>query len=329
MRASLAALPFVLCSGCASLAPSDSPRAVERGPVAVKTNGPISGTFLQFRPRSMPTTPVTQVAVAYTSSYSNVYENGAGDGATVVLDGEIWRPAFIARTGVTDTADIEFELPFVYGSSGFLDGVIESWHSFFGQPNGGREARDKNDYDMVVTKDGQEIFHLEGNDLALGDIPITFTQRIGTTFALRAGLELPTGDEGEGFGNGGWDWGGGACYADSFGRVSLSAGAYYVIPATPSAFERADVDVEDQIYAHGGFEMRWNDASSLLLGMRWSTPVTSDIGIMEINGDVLDLDVGLAIDTGARTRLVLGFTEDLIAESGPDFTLFAAYTVGY
>lgn len=328
-RRVMTALALATCTGCASMLPTDAPRPIVRGPIAVKTNAPIAGNFLQLRPRATTTTPVGAAAIAISSSYSSIFENGHAGGNDVVLDGELWRNSVTLRTGVTSRADVEVELSLVYAASGFLDDIVDTWHDFLGLPTGGREERPRGKYEMRIEKDGREAFRLEGNELGLGDVPIVLTQRIvdesasSPGIALRAGVELPIGAESKGFGNGGIDWGGGACVERTFGRCTLSGGAYYVFVATPDSFDEARIESADQLYVHVGLEVRWNDSSSLVLGLRHSGATTRDIEIKEVDGSVLDLDVGWAVDTGERSRLVFGLTEDLIAESGPDFTVFA------
>jgi hypothetical protein len=306
-----------------------------RGPLPVTTNGAIVDTFLQFRPRSVATTAPGKVDVGVVSEYSSLFENGTGDGASVVIDAELWRTGLSLRTGISGSADAELEVPIVYASGGFADDLIEAWHSLLGLPDGGRDTRPNNDFEVHVDKNGERAYELEDDEVGLGDIPIVLTQRVldegdGVIgLALRAGVELPVGAESKGFGNGGLDWGGGIMAESSLGRVTLTAAAYHVITASSDGFDRASIDALDQTTVHGGLELRWNDAASVALGLRWSTPATRDIRIMEIDGDVLDLDVGWIEDLGDGSRLLLGFTEDLIAESGPDLTVFAGWSTGF
>lgn len=321
-------------SSCSALAPTSDPRQVVRGPLDVKTNGPIVQNFLQFRPRTTRTTEPGQLRVELASAYSSVFENGTDGHSHVVLDGELWRNALLFRTGITSTIDIEAELPYLSATSGFLDGFIRRWHDFFGLPSGGRETRPDDKYEMRIDKDGKRVFSLDSSTVELGDIPIVVTGRIvdegpsTPSVAWRAGIELPTGSQTKGFGNGGIDWGGGFALEHSIDRFTLTGGAYYVSTATPDSFSDADVRVLDQVYLQAGAEMRWSDSGSLVAGLRFSRAATHDIPIMEVDGSVLDLDVGWAEDIGG-SLLTFGLTEDLIAESGPDFSVFASWSLGF
>jgi hypothetical protein len=170
---------------------------------------------------------------------------------------------------------------------------------------------------------------MDANEVEFGDVPVILTQRIvreeeaGVSLDLRGGLELPTGSQSNGVGNGGVDWGGGVTLEKSYERFTFSAAAYFVEAATPDSFASAGVDIENPRYLHAGVECRWNESLSLVAGLRSSTPATHDITIEEVNGNVLDIDVGVVFgDPNLAHRFTLGLTDDLIAESGPDFGLF-------
>jgi hypothetical protein len=47
------------------------------------------------------------------------------------------------------------------------------------------------------------------------------------------------------------------------------------------------------------------------------------------DGAMLSLDIGGAWDVGERSRLVLVFSEDLITQSAPDFTVTAAWILSW
>ena len=60
--------------------------------------------------------------------------------------------------------------------------------------------------------------------------------------------------------------------------------------------------------------------------MRASTPATRDVTIEEVNGKVVDLDLGIVFgEPQTESRFSLGLSEDLVSESGPDFTVFFSW----
>jgi hypothetical protein len=320
-------------SGCAVFEPTSEPAHVVRGPLAVKTNGPIAATLLQFRPREAATTPVGGVRLGVTTEYSSMFEDGTDGSSTVVFDGELLRLGVAVRTGLSATTDVEFELPLAYATSGFLDQFIETWHDVLGLPNGGREKREQGLYDMRVRVDGQQVYELEGNELAFGDVPIVITHGLvqeaesGFALALRGGIELPTGSESSGVGNGGLDWGGGVIFEKSHQRFTFTAGAYFVDPANPDSFADAGLSMDEQFYLHGGVECRWNELVSLIGGVRASTATTQDVTIEEVDGEVVDVDLGVALgEQDCAHRFSFGITDDVVAQSGPDFSLFFSWS---
>lgn len=333
IRAAFTVSLGVVAGGCAVFVPTAHPTQVVRGPLGVVTNGPIVGGLLQFRPRPAETTGVGRLNFELANEYSSMFEDGTDGTSTVLFDGEILRTAFRFRTGLSESTDIEAEIPVVYASAGFLDAFVTGWHQFFGFPNGGRAKRAEGEYAMHADVNGQRVFELDRDRPSLGDLPVLVTQRLlreedaGFALDLRGGLELPTGSESRGVGNGGVDWGGGALVQKSIDRFTFSAAAYFVDAATSSAFERAGIRTTDPRYLQAGLECRWNEWVSIVGGLRSSRPATSGIGIEEVDGRVLDLDLGFVFDDPQTDRrVVLGITEDLISESGPDFTVFFAWS---
>ncbi|MBK7876967.1 MAG: DUF3187 family protein [Planctomycetes bacterium] len=313
---------------------SDAPRPRVRGPIPTRVQQPNKLTFLAFRPRSARTEAEDAHSLRITSEYSSIFENGDVGDERVVLDGELWRTSFALTYGVGPRTDLEVELPIVYASNGFLDRFVESWHDFFGFPGGGRGERERFTYEMEIEKDGRSIYHLEGGEPAIGDVPVVLTHAVvdetssTPAVAVRVGADLPIGSESKGFGNGALDWGGGVLAEKSWGRWTMTGAVDYVFTRRPSSFVGSGVDVEDDLGAQWGLEYRWNDSLSLLGGLIVNAPVTRDFRIKELDRETISADVGLALDTGPSSTLIVGFEDDVVAESGPDFTFFASWSVG-
>jgi hypothetical protein len=336
VRAGCAALLTFFCAGCTSfLGWQAEPAMAQRGPIPTRTQEPIKLTYLAFRPRAAQTQAQGKLALSVISQYSNSFENGFSDTQSVVIDAELWRNSVVTRYGLTPRSDIEMEIPVMYATSGFLDAIIEGYHEFFGFPDGGREKRERYDYEVEVFSDGHEAYTLEGNHLGLGDIPIIYThqfldeQDAWASLAVRLGIELPTGSESKGFGNGKVDVGGGVLAQHTGGRWTTTGAVDYVYAGNASAFAAADVNPAPQFDGQLGLEYRWNDVSSLLGGLVLDLPVTHDIDLKEIDKPILSLDLGVAWDVAERSQLFLGLTEDVIAESGPDITFNFVFKCGF
>lgn len=327
---------LALVDGC-GLVPrqSDAPAAVVRGPIPSRSLEPVKLTYLAFRPRRAATLPEGETQVTVLSAYSNIFESSEEGADSVDFDGEIWRTSVALRRALAPGVDVEIELPVVYATSGFLDLIVEDFHDFFGFPNGGRSDKPRFAYDMVAVNDGTEAYRMEGNEVGIGDVPIILTAAIqeesatAPAVAVRAGLELPTGSESSGFGNGGVDFGAGILAERSWGRWTATGAIDWVDVQSSSSFESAGVAAQDGFDAQIGGEYRWNDDLSLLLGSVYSPAATEDIPLEEISGPLLSLDVGAAWDLAPRSRLLFVFSEDLITESAPDFTVTAGWIVSW
>ncbi len=336
-RAAAGALLLALCAAGCALIPehSDAPQMRVRGPIPERVQQPIKLGTLGFRPRRAATQAAGRTSLGIESTYSNIYQNGSGPGGQeVVLDAETWNNSLITTYGLSERADLELDLSVLYASNGFLDSVIESWHSFWGMPGGGREERPRDTYEMRVDTAGQTIYTLDPYEFSLLDTPLIFTERLvdeqGSTpaVALRAGVDLPTGSEARGTGNGGWDWGVGVLAEKSWERWTMTGAIDWVDAKRPSSFVSAGVDVYDGFDVQLGLEYRWNDKLSLLTGLILTPPVTRDFTIKELDREMLGLDIGAAWDTGPGSQLHMGFEEDLMAASGPDIVFFVGWKVG-
>src|SRR5437899_4953651 len=122
---------------------------------------------------------------------------------------------------------------------------------------------------MVSTHDGRVVYTMEGNEIGFGDLPIVLTQRIqdetptSPAISVRAGVELPTGSESRGFGNGKLDKGVGVLAERSWGRWTGTAAVDWVDVASSRSFERAGIRAQDDFDGQLGVEYRWNDRMSL------------------------------------------------------------------
>ncbi|MBL8862508.1 MAG: DUF3187 family protein [Planctomycetes bacterium] len=326
-----------LLAGACSAPGEGTPRATlpeRRGPLPERVNAPLSQTFLALRPRAAATAAPGGFELRVQSAYSSIFEVGSGSAGAVSFDGELWRTAALLRTGLGARTDIEIELPFVYASSGFLDVFIETWHAILGLPDQGRDTRPRFEYDMRVTASGTEAYALEDDRFGLADVPLVLTQRVVDETAsapaifLQAAVEFPTGSDERGFGNGELDWGLGAGLEKSFGDWILGGGLAWVARGDPAGFEAAGLEVRDGLSARADLEWRWVERSSLLLGLRYEKAISDSLGIEELGADVLELDLGLVLDGAGGTRWLAGFSEDVIAASGPDFTVFVGLQVG-
>lgn len=326
-RSLVLAMAALLDAGC-SLIPehTDDPAPVVRGPEPARLQHPLALNFLAFRPRRASTQGDGTTDVAWDSHYSSIYFNQKdGPDESVYLDGELWTNAIRARHGIGEHADIEIEIGVLRAGGGFLDPIVNDFHRAFGFPDGGRPDAKDDDYHMKIRANGETAYELESHEIGLLDIPIVWTQNLVAedegqpAISLRLGVELPTGNQNKGFGNGQVDYGLGLLGERSVGRWTFTGATDYVFTRRSDDFREADIQMDDLWDVQAGTEYRWNDSGSLLAQLVYTSPLVRDIHLDTIDSPILDLGVGAVWDHSERSRITLTFHEDLIADAGPDF----------
>ncbi len=234
------------------------------------------------------------------------------------------------RYGISERADVEIDLPVLYGSGGFLDRFIEGWHRVFGFPNGGHEERPRFAYDMHVATGGHTIWSLDGYEPVLLDTPLVTVERLidegehHPSLALRAGRPADR-LEGSGVGQRRLGLGRGLPRAEVDRPDLHRRGRPGRRQAAELLRRQRRVQAFDGFDVQLGAEYRWNDSLSLLAGANLVPPVTRDFTIREIDREMLGLDLGFAWDTGESSQMHLGIEEDAISASGPDITFLLGW----
>lgn len=336
-RRSSAPAPILglLLASCGALSPAPEAAAVVRGPLPSRNQHPVAMTFLHPRPRRAVTTPEGRWAVAAQGAYSSIFEEEAAPGQRVYFDGEVARAGVRLRRGLGARTDVEVEVAGLFASSGFLDGIVNDFHSLFGFPDQGREDAEDGQYRMLLRRDGAVIYELEEDRIGLGDLPVAVTHQVrvedaeGPGVALRVGVELPTGSEEHGFGNGGVDWGAGVLAERSAGRWTFTGALDWTTNAQPEAWRDADVTAKDLAHVQAGAEYRWSDRLSLLAQLFWTSPMTRDYDVEEFNHEIMDLAVGCAWGSPGGPTWFAAFQEDLVAATGPDFGVLLGLAWGF
>ncbi|MEZ6015744.1 MAG: DUF3187 family protein [Planctomycetota bacterium] len=324
LRSAALAGAVVGAAGCAHLRRSDvEPRHVVRGPLPTRVMLPQALVFPEPRPRSVQSQAPGTLGGGAVLSYASIYEFARVPPDVVELDAEVLHLGLFARYGLTADTDIELELPVSFASSGFLDAFVDEFHALFGFPDGDRGARARDEYALTLAYDGEVVWERREDTLELMDIPVRITHVLqrpdagALGVAVRAGVELPTGDVDRGTGSDGVDYDLGVLLERSRDRWTWTGGIDYVQIDAPEAYRAARALPEDIWLGTIGLEYRWDDASSLLAGLRYRSPFTDTFRIKEVDRPILDLSFGFARDVG-RGRWFAAFHEDVLADSGPD-----------
>lgn len=321
-----------------SLAPDARPDRLlrARGPLPSRIEHPLGLTLLSMRPRTARTVAPGSGAVAVELTHTTIHEVGSEGGDGAVFDGELTHGSVRLLGGLDERTDVEVELGLLYTTSGFLDQFIDDWHEMLGLPDGGRSRRDEDQFDMRLVNDNVLLWELEEDALEVMDLPVIVTRRLrdedehGPAIAARLGLELPLGDEDRGFGNGQLDLGTGVLLERSLGRWTITAGIDWVWTGDPDRFEENGVALRDLLHLQQGLEYRVTPGLSLLTQLEWVSPlVRGELDLEEIDREMLDLGLGVAWDGPLGATWHSAFHEELVAASGPDFTLRLGATWGF
>jgi hypothetical protein len=251
---------------------------------------------------------------------ANEYLGHDTPGESLVVDGESQLLRLRWRQGLGSGLEWGLELPWVFRSGGVLDGPIESWHRFWGLPNGGREQAPQNRYRLEYRSDGQTLLDLQQGGNGIGDLHVSAGWQLAPRWALRANLQLPTGDadtlEGGAWGAAGWLEAALPFPTGSRWSGYVSAGGSGHEPQGPLA------SMQQHLVGllGGGLGLRFTDRWQLL-GQLYAHTALYEGSSLAPFGEALQAGLGLRYTLHSGARIDLGFQEDPITQSSPDFAL--------
>ena len=325
----LASLVLVFSSACSL--PASDPAPIIRGPLRSRPQHPFAQTLLHNRPRRAVIQPMGDPAIELGLTYSSIHEIKGVPGELIYMDGETARATFRYRRGLSERTDLEVEL----ADEDFLDDLIEGFHDWTGLPNQGRDDFGQDQFGMRLRRNGDLLFSVEEDKLQLGDLPLTITHALrvedehGPAVAVRAAVEIPSGNEAGGSSNGGLDIGFGVLAERTRGRWSFFGAVDYLAPHDPDAFRAAGVGLEDILSLQLGIEYRWSDRLSVLFQNFWTSEMTKDFTFEEFSREMYDIAVGVAWDGPGDSRFHFALQEDAVAATGSDFGIMLGVAWGF
>ncbi|MEM8713453.1 MAG: DUF3187 family protein, partial [Planctomycetota bacterium] len=251
-----------------------------RGPIPTRIMQPAGLIFPVARPRRAAVLDAGAAELRADVFYASIFESRGRGGSEARFDGEIARASARLRYGLGDGSEIAIEPTLLFATSGTLDAFVNDFHELTGFAGGGRERAEDDQYQMSLVRDGVTAYALEEDQILFGDLPVSWIRTVrdedadGPAVAVRATLELPTGDEDRGSGSGGFDVAAGVLMERSIGRWTFTGGVDGMRPEQPSAFRDAGVGVRTLLLASGGVEYRWSNRMSLLAQAVLQMPLT-------------------------------------------------------
>lgn len=304
------------------------------GPIALRVQSPLYLQGLGLTPQRAKTIEKGDLELKLAAAYSNIFEKGKTGTDELFIDMELLRLGFNLNYGIREGMEVGMELPFYHDWHGFLDSFIQKFHSFFGFPNGGREAYPNNEYHYYLKRNGRDIFNYPPQTFSIGDLSLSFKNEIfpekkySPLISWFTELKFPTGDEKGGVSNGGFDFGLGVLLDKNYKRIHGYLNVEYIVIGGGDIFG-SDIHDANLGFA-AGLEVSIIPTLSVLAQINGSTPMYNGTGKDVYEGIPLDLVIGFR---GEEERLIansdliwqFGFGEDVTA-IGPsvDFTVFAS-----
>lgn len=221
---------------------------------------------------------------------------------------------------VSDRWAVQLQLPYRYTGAGNLDSFIDSWHDFFGLPEGERPNMPRDQFRLAYERDGAIVFDYTDSRDGLADVSLDVGYRwISTPRASLAAwlsLKLPTGDSDDLTGSGATDialtLAGERRFGDAwsaFGQFSITAlGEGDLLPAQQRDFVISGL-AGLGVNVWRGLELKVQfDAHSAAF----------EDTALDYLGDTLLLTVGGAWKYRSGWQLDFGVSEDIVVEGSPD-----------
>lgn len=296
------------------------------GPLPVRNQHPAQLTVLHLPVRGTASLPEGQVMVRGDAAYSNLFLSGSGPGARrFEMDGEYLRVAAGMRAGLGGGLELGVEVPVAHTSGGFLDGFVIDYHDTLGLPDQGRDQSPRDAFEIRASRAGQTVWQVERDSAAWMDVPVTLAWQVadpveGLGMVLQAGIELPTGDDADGYGNGQLDVGLGLGLEYRIFGIAAYGRAQHTFAGTPRQSRDAGLHFADVTSVGGALEVPLGEGVTAAVQFEWETSTLRELGLAVVERDQALLWLGGRIRLDDDTALELGFGEDLIGLVSPDFT---------
>lgn len=217
------------------------------------------------------------------------------------------------------------ELPWRSIGGGSLDGAIESWHDFWGLPEGDRKNMPQDRYLIEAQVDGQTVLLYDDDASGIADIPLRVGYQLladeKSAVSAWLSVDLPTGDADDLLGSGATD-------------VVASVAAQSQVAEHWQVFGQFDVawlgdgdivpQYQESWVVAGLAGVTWNAWRALDLTVQlYANSQVFDLPVTGLSGDAVVLGFGGTWRTEHGWRFDIGMNEDVQVEASPDATFYA------
>jgi hypothetical protein len=339
----LCSIFLFFCAGCATEAGfgGASLKRTFFGPIPSRSLMPLSLIFPQPVPEKVSPLPAGAVESEIRVEYASIFVSDVSGAERILVDGEFCRSALAFRFGLpqsvtdalsrfVDGIEVGFEIPFLRYVSGRFDGFIEDWHSFFGLPQGNRDKNPNGRYGVDYANGSGSFLTAEEDGMHLADIPVTVKVGLfdpaeaALGLALRGVIELPTGDEDDGFGSGGLDGGVGFLVEKRFEELAVYFSLDQIFRKSPDSFH--GIDVAHVTHGSLAAEYRLFESFSVVLQTDYQSKPLNGAHLREFVDPQWMGAVGGVFRLTGDTLFRIAIAEGLTVDSAPDFTVSAGLT---
>jgi hypothetical protein len=142
----------------------------------------------------------------------NSFSAKSTDEEKLRLDGETYRFLLRVAGGLGHGFDAGVDIPYLIHSPGSFDTLIDDWHKWFGFNLPKRATQGRNRLLYSYTRDGRRVFQVTDDVSGFGDALVWAGARVAggddrtsRSLAVRAGIEIPTGEPDDLLGSGSTD----------------------------------------------------------------------------------------------------------------------------
>jgi hypothetical protein len=263
------------------------------------------------------------------SEIGNHYQLGGKGKEELVLDGETWRTSLFYRSRLGEEWIVGVELPFYQHSGGFMDDVVDSWHSFFRLPDGNRNLRMEDQLRYLYKDNGITGYFLERRSTGMGDVQFSLSRQLGGTSGvlLKGTLKLPTGDADFLTGSGGTDFSLSAFRQNQAIFVGVPAGLYWGAGLMSINDSALFTDRHKDWVAFGTLGAGWSVRPKFGLKLQFdlhSKFYGSELDEMGKASIQVSMGGWWSLDESRRLNIAIG--EDLVVSTAPDISIHVDFS---
>ncbi len=245
------------------------------------------------------------------------------DGEDLLVDAESRELRLVLGRALNDRWTLQLQLPYRYTGGGSLDSFIDSWHDFFGLPEGERPNMPRDRFRITYERNGDLLIDTGSSVAGIGDISADigyqWISNPATAVAAWASLKLPSGDADDLTGSGAAD-------------ASLALAAEHRFGDRWSAFGQVAVSFlgDGDLLPAQQRSVAWSGLAGLGVtvwrGLELKLQFDGHSAVfddtqLDYLGDSLSLTVGGAWKSERGWQIDFGVSEDIAVETAPDVVI--------